>query len=725
MQAPAATTTDRPASAPWSTAFITRLHRYKALLQRRWWIPVLTICLGLFVQAWLIYQTPPSFESRSKMMLAGKLNISQSAVYSEDSVNFYGTQIQLMQSSEVRRSAEMLIRTTHPEMQPVMVEINVLQKPRTSIFDLIAIGTTPEYTQAYLNAVMQKYLDLKKGMRENQGSTVTTAITEQLIQVEKDLRSAEDEMLDFQKQNNIGFIQEEGNSAAAYLVRLNQQYAQLKTEYDLLSLLDLDQNLDRTQGKNDSATAPSAAGTQPSDDRPPGMAFSDVGPEGDYLKAKQNVQLLKAERETLSKDLRPKHPKIIKLNDEITKQEKLIDLFRQDTVEKLETRRKSIGKQMENLQTNIKEWENKALDLSQRLAQFNRIKGKADRLKTLNERLTNSLKDINVSQSVDSGDQISIMEAATPPISVRPGLFRSLLIGLGCGALAGIGILLLLDRIDDRMASFGEFQHQFSENVLGQIPKEKTKGRVTLLQPDDARHVFAESYRNIRSSIFFMPYEGPRPKTLLITSSVPNEGKSTISSNLAITMALSGARTLLIDGDLRRGALRESFGISSNIGFSEVLKQEVNWQEVVVPTSYPNLFLMPRGKTLGQPSEHLLRDSTDALLREMYNHYDYIIIDSSPVLAADDSTSLAPKIDATLFVVRLSYTSARLTRKSLELLYNRQVNVPGVILNYVDTSLPEYYYYQYSEYYNTPVAVEEHDEVAASHRHQPKQIQSS
>jgi capsular exopolysaccharide synthesis family protein len=722
MPAPAATT-DRPASAPWSTAFITRLHRYKSLLQRRWWIPVLTICLGLFVQAWLIYQTPPSFESRSKMMLAGKLNISQSAVYSEDSVNFYGTQIQLMQSSEVRRSAEQLVRSTHPEMQPVQVEITVVQKPRTSIFDLIAVGSTPEYTQAYLNAVMQKYLDFKKGMRENQGSTVTTAITEQLIQVEKDLRNAEDEMLEFQKQNNIGFIQEEGNSAAAYLVRLNQQYAQLKTEYDLLSLLDLDQNLDRTQGKNDGTTPPS---TQASDEKAPGMAFSDVGPEGDYLKAKQTVQLLKAERETLSKDLRPKHPKIIKLNDEITKQEKLIDLYRQDTVEKLETRRKSIGKQMENLTSNIKEWEAKALDLSQRLAQFNRIKGKADRLKTLYDRLTNNLKEVNVSQSVDSGDQISIMEMGTAPISVRPGLLKSLLIGLGCGALAGIGILLLLDRIDDRMASFGEFQHQFSENVLGQIPKEKTKGRVTLLQPDDARHVFAESYRNIRSSIFFMPYEGPRPKTLLITSSVPNEGKSTISSNLAITMALSGARTLLIDGDLRRGALRESFGVSSKIGFSEVLKQEVNWQEVVVPTSYPNLFLMPRGKTLGQPSEHLLRESTDALLREMYNHYDYIIIDSSPVLAADDSTSLAPKIDATLFVVRLSYTSARLTRKSLELLYNRQVNVPGVILNYVDTSLPEYYYYQYSEYYNTPVAVEEHDEVAAaSHRHQPKQIQSS
>src|SRR5947208_5429037 len=664
MHAPAPITTDRPTSAPWSTAFITRLHRYKALLQRRWWIPVLTICLGLFVQAWLIYQTPPSFQSISKMMLAGKLNISQSAVYSEDSVNFYGTQIQLMQSQEVRHSAEQLVRSTHPEMQPVQVEITVMQKPRTSIFDLIAIGSTPDYTQAYLNAVMQKYLDFKKGMRENQGSTVTTAITEQLIQVEKNLRSAEDEMIEFQKQNNIGFITEEVNSAAQYLVRLNQQYAQLKTEYDLLSLLDLDQNLDRAQDKTDT-TSTSTANTQ-TDEKTPGMAFSDVGPEADYLKAKQALQLLKAERETLSKDLRPKHPKIIKLNDEVTKQEKLIELYRQDTVEKLETRRKSIGKQMENLQTTIKEWEAKALDLSQRLAQFNRIKGKAERLKTLYDRLTNSLKDVNVSQSVDSGDQVSIMEMASGPVSVRPGLLKSLLIGLGAGALAGIAILLLLDRIDDRMASFGEFQHHFSENVLGQIPKEKTKGRVTLLQPDDARHVFAESYRNVRSSIFFMPYEGPRPKTMLITSSVPNEGKSTISANLAITLALSGARTLLIDGDLRRGALREQFGSNSRVGFAEVLQQEVPWQEVVMPTTYPSLFLVTRGKTLPQPSEHLLRDSTDQFLKEIYHQFDYIIIDSSPVLAADDTTSLAPTIDATLLVVRLSHALARITKKALD-----------------------------------------------------------
>src|SRR6266853_611860 len=235
-------------------------------------------------------------------------------------------------------------------------------------------------------------------MREGQGQTLITGITEQLIQTEKDLRTAEDEMLEFQKQNNNGFIQEERNSAAAYLVRLNRDYAGLKTEYDLLNLLDLDQNLDRAQNKSEMNL-----GGQSTEDQ--GMPFSGVGPEGEYLKAKQAVQLLKAER---------------------------------DTLEKLETRRKSIGKQMENLQANIKEWEAKALDLSQRLAQFNRVKGKVDRLKVLYDRLTNNLKEVDVSQVVDSADQVSVMEMATPPISVRPGLIKSLLIGLGGGLLAGI-----------------------------------------------------------------------------------------------------------------------------------------------------------------------------------------------------------------------------------------------------------------------------------------------
>src|SRR5207253_10652710 len=108
MQAPIPAV-ERSTPAAWSNTLITRLHRYKSLLLRRWWIPVLTICLGLFVEAFLIYQTPPQYQSTGKMILAGSMKIPQGAIYSEEQQNFYGTQIQLMQSTEVRRSAEALV----------------------------------------------------------------------------------------------------------------------------------------------------------------------------------------------------------------------------------------------------------------------------------------------------------------------------------------------------------------------------------------------------------------------------------------------------------------------------------------------------------------------------------------------------------------------------------------------------------------------------------------
>src|SRR5438046_1465054 len=149
---------ERSSAASITTSLITRLHRYKALLLRRWWVPLLTTCLGVFVGAWVIFQAPNAFLSTSKMMVAGKLNLGQNTVYSEDSNNFYGTQIQLMESDETRQGAEALVRATHPELPPVKVRLSVSQKPRTSIFELEAIGASPEYTRAYLDAVMQKYL---------------------------------------------------------------------------------------------------------------------------------------------------------------------------------------------------------------------------------------------------------------------------------------------------------------------------------------------------------------------------------------------------------------------------------------------------------------------------------------------------------------------------------------------------------------------------------------
>jgi succinoglycan biosynthesis transport protein ExoP len=680
-----------PFSVRWS-GFVNKLYRYRQLLKKRWWVPLLTLSIGLGIAAWWASTLPPVFLSTARMMVSGKVSIPEGgAAYSEELSNFFGTQIELMRSGEVRRRAQEQVLSRHPEIDPAPVTLEVAQLRGAAIFTLKATGRNPEFSQLFLDACMDEYIESKKEMRSTKSETTVSAITEELSRLEKELRQGEEELLAFQRANNVGYLEEEGNSAGTYLANLNRQLADLRKESELLTMLDLDQNLDRVQ-KQASEGPGNSTGANDS-------VLSGFGPEAEYLKAKQQVEMLKAQRDDFGKVLRPAHPTMVQLEDDISKFEKLISTFRNQSVEQLKTRRESMALQIQSLEKVAREWEAKAMDLSQRLAEYNRIKSKLDRAKAVYDRLLTSLRSVDVTKRIDQ-DSVSILERASTPISVRPGLIKTAMIGLGAGALVGLLILFLLDRIDDRMTSFDELQSTFSERVLSQVPQEKHQGDLTPLVDHDPRHAFAESFRSLRSSIFYLPVEGAAPKTILVTSSVPNEGKSTVSTNLAVTLALANSKVLLIDTDVRRGTLHNVFGLKNERGLGEVLRGEGTGADCVQSTSVPNLSLLSRGGSLDHPSEQFLGPSMDQLLRDVYDAFDYIILDSAPVMVADDTASLAPKIDACIYVVRFSFSSARVSRKALDLLKSRQANVIGLVCNDVHASMPEYYYYyQYSEYY--------------------------
>jgi capsular exopolysaccharide synthesis family protein len=241
----------------------------------------------------------------------------------------------------------------------------------------------------------------------------------------------------------------------------------------------------------------------------------------------------------------------------------------------------------------------------------------------------------------------------------------------------------------------------FSEPILGQIPnvaETRQETGLPLLQTEDERYTYAEAFRSLRSSLIFMPNQ-EELKTLLITSAIPNEGKSTIASNLAVTMAASGARVLLVDADLRRGDLAQLFDTDGRFGLSSILRGEVPWKEAVQVTKHPTLSLIPRGPVTNQSGELLLRPELMNLLEQFKEHYDLTIFNTAPILAADDTPTLAPNFDGVLMVVRAAFTSARLSKNALNMLYQRQVNVLGLILNCIDSEMPDYYYYRYPKYY--------------------------
>jgi len=669
-----------------SAHFHSRLLRFRTRLRRHWWIPTLTLLASLAVQALLLWREPPSYVSLGQMIVSIKLSLPEGSVYNEEMSNFLGTQVALMQSAAVLGRVEARLRATRPELTPVPVKLAVTVSPKTTIFILRATGPEPNYTQAYLQACMEEYGNFKKEMRSQTSETTLAGITEELSRLERELQKGEDELLNFQVSNSVVFLQEQGNSAGSYLALLNRQLADQRTELQLLNMLTLDQNLERKQ-KRPVEELDVTSRTLESD--------------ADYLRAKQQVQMLKAEQQQMSEYLRPKHPKMVNLSEDISRREKLLGILRQQSLDQLESRRSSLTLQLENLETQIKEWETKSLDVSKRMAEYQKIRSNNQRIQGLYDRLLSTMQAVGVNKDI-SPESVTIMQPASPGYADIGNVPKSLLIAGLLGLAAGCGLLILLDRLDDRLNSFTELEDLFDEPMLAQIPKDREclrKGGSSMLLPDDDRHALVEAYRNFRSSLLFLSEQEKQPRLLLVTSSIPNDGKSMTTANLAITIAGTGSRVLLVDADLRKGVLHQRFSVPGDTGLCEALSNGQAWPSSVQHTQFPSLFLLPRGKTTHASSELFLRPVTKSFLQEAVSQYDYVILDTAPVMAADDVASLAPLVDGVMFVIRAEHTSARVARAALEVLYQRGVNVLGLVFNAVNPSGSEYYYYKYKDYY--------------------------
>jgi capsular exopolysaccharide synthesis family protein len=635
------------------------------------------------------------------MIVSIKLNIAEGSVYTEELSNFLGTQAALMQSGVVLNRAHARVALQKPEVRWQPVGLKVTVSPKTTIFVLQATGGDPEYTRAFLQACMEEYIALKKEMRTQTSDTTVAGLTEEVIRLEKDLRNADAELLEFQSTNTVLLSQEQGNSAGNYLAALNLRLATRKSEYDLLQMLTVDQNLDLQQAPS-AAVLPANGATDTSP--PAGGDRTDT----DYLRAKQQLLLLQAEQEELGRYLRTNHPKMIAMNEEIVRREQLLKIFRLQSAEQLESKKASLAVEIQNLEKDMKQWDVKALEIQAKVAEYQRLKGNSQRIQALYDRLLATMQTLDLNKGI-SPESVTIMESASQAFPDQSGVWKQVTVGSLVGVGLSVLLLLLINRLDDRMISIAELKEMFDEEVLGQIPRVTSRGpkrEVALVGPEDERHDFVEAYRNLRSSLLYMAEAGARPKILLVTSSVPNEGKSLTSANLSITMASTGSRVLLVDADLRKGALHTRFGVALRPGLTEVLGQGLNWEEAVQATKFPNLSLLPRGTFAPNAGELLISNATKEFLRDAAAKYDYVILDTVPVMAADDVTSLAPHVGGVIFVIRAEFTSAHVARAALYSLYQRQVRVLGVAFNSARPSFEEYYYYRYKGYYYTeyPVA---------------------
>jgi capsular exopolysaccharide synthesis family protein len=496
----------------------------------------------------------------------------------------------------------------------------------------------------------------------------------------------EEEINEFLKRNNMVSVEEQSKSAGDDEAQLESRLAGVQRQLQLLDSANFD---DYIAGRNVEDVDEWLLG-------PDGVVPTDPA----YQEAKQELRQRKAERESFADVLRPTHPKMLALTQQINTLESTLEVLRRQIVALLDERRAALEAEVVHLTAQVKDSQVRALKFSELQAEYDQMHADLENYEKTQDMLGNTKTSITLDQGVDA-ELLSILEpaSAAAPVPVNPT--KQIATGAMTGLVAGAALIFMLGMVDGRVMSVEDVTQRFDEQMLGIIPMQRrVSGQVELLRSNDQRLMFAESCRNIRSSLLYMDHLGQRPRTIVVTSSIPGEGKSTISSNLAITLGFASSRTLLVDADLRRGQLYKRFGLKNVPGLAEHIQDGVPIEDVIQPTSFENLDVIASGQYPAHPGELLMNDRFRETMQFLKKKYDFVVFDSPPIMATDDAASFATRTDAVIFVVRAGHTRLRQIRASLESLRRRGVRIYGLVVNFIDHREPGYYSYKYYDYYS-------------------------
>ena len=309
-----------------------------------------------------------------------------------------------------------------------------------------------------------------------------------------------------------------------------------------------------------------------------------------------------------------------------------------------------------------------------------------------------------MSGSADTGN-VAMVDAAMPGIRFKPNIPRSLLIGLLLGLLGGIGLAFVVERLDDTLKSPEDIERLLRLPVVGVVPKVDEDIVDTIAE--DQRSSFAEAYRSLRTGLQYSSEAGS-PRTLLVTSTLEGEGKSTTALMLARKFAQLGMRVLLIDADLRKPSLHKRLGLDNELGLSGYLTGQVDGPMLFQRGGVDNLTVITSGEVPPNPAELLSAPRFRSLLTVAGHSYDQIILDAPPLLGLADVPIISTTTDGTLLVIEAGRGRVGAIRAGLKRLFAVRARLVGTVLVKYDprtasygygygSGYADYYYYQYAE----------------------------
>src|SRR5215813_10350006 len=574
--------------------------------------------------------------------------------------------------------------------------LRVTLQPNTRVIEIHYASPNKELAATIVNTLVNTYIEQNFKTKFESTMQASDWLSKQLVDLQMKVETSQEKLVKYQKDHSILGLDEKQNIITEKLDELNKELTQAESDRMTKEAL-----YRLTQGGDPDAIA-SARSSAPGE-----SGATSTSGLLDSLGAKHAD--LKIQIAELSTQFGPSYPKVAQLHNQLKETDNQIQVeirktgvhVRNDYLAALE-RENMLKAAMDNQK-------HEANKLNESAIEYTLLRRDVETNRQLYEGLLEKLKEAGVTAGLRSNNVKVVDVARVPMAPSEPNLPRNLAFALLLGVTSGIGLAFLLENLDNTVRTPEQAQIIAALPALGMIPLGSkrpssednsrklsvaaSKEAVELVTQSRPQSQMAESYRALRTSLLLSSLGAP-PKVIMVTSAMPQEGKTTTSINTAIVLAQKGVRVLLVDADLRRPGVHKALGMGSRSGLSNVLTGSADVQQAITRSPLiPSLYVLPAGTPPPNPAELLASANMRDLIETLSSQYDHIVIDTPPTLSVTDAVVLSTRADAVVLVIRSGRTTKQALRRSRDILAQVNAPVAGVLLNAVNLDSPDYYYY--------------------------------
>lgn len=573
--------------------------------------------------------------------------------------------------------------------------LRVTLQPNTRIIEIRFNSPNKELAATVVNTLVNTYIEQNFKTKFESTMQASDWLSKQLVDLQMKVETSQEKLVRYQKEHSILGIDEKQNIITAKLDELNRELTAAESDrMQKESLYRL------TLTGDEDFTIPDA--------NPSANGVDASAPSSLLEKLRSQQADLKIQIADLGTQFGPSYPKLTQLNNQLNEVANQIKMEMRKSALRLHDQYMAAQQREAMLRQAMEKQKQEANQLNESAIEYSLLKRDVETNRTLYEGLLEKLKEAGVTAGLRSNNIKVVDVARIPTAPSEPDIPRNLSFALLLGLTSGIGLAFLLENLDNSVRTPEQAQIISALPALGMIPlgskrtSDENNGRLALASSKEAVELvtqtrpqsqMAESYRALRTSLLLSSLGAP-PKVILVTSAMPQEGKTTTSINTAVVLAQKGVRVLLIDADLRRPGIHKALGIGPRSGLSNVLTGSVDLQQAITRSPLiPSLSILPAGTPPPNPAELLASINTRDLIEGLRQEFDHIVIDTPPTLSVTDAVVLSTRADAVVLVIRSGKTTKQALRRARELLFRVNARVTGVLLNAVDLSSPDYYYY--------------------------------